>query len=166
MTSGEFAVAATLRALASQEGKAGHWQGSASELLERMTALALDVERARPDWPLSGRALARQLRAQESLFDELGIRLDFGRRTHGGKRLVGVTIVGWRSWFETPTPTARDGHSNSGTQRGPTPPAAGREDTQSPGSMPTDDGDAGRQDYLDLGVLVGIDRDPADDISF
>jgi hypothetical protein len=68
------------------------WEGSASELLEELTALLGEKRRELRDWPTSGRKLSGALRRLAPPLRSNGIDLDFGQRTGAGrnKRLIRI----------------------------------------------------------------------------
>lgn len=84
-------VAVVMRDLAER----GPWTGTATELLDRLTALAGERMTKQPAWPRSPRALSNALRRLAPNLRAVGISVAFDHREAGtGRRLIAVEIGG------------------------------------------------------------------------
>ena len=88
---GDFPLVAALRSVMEDRPR---WRGSSTQLLHEVRARAWTEETGARTWPGNGRSLSVRLRQLRRTLLQLGLQLDFGRRTHGGKRLVVVSRPG------------------------------------------------------------------------
>jgi len=67
----------------------GLWEGTATELLDRLEHNPSEAERRRSGWPRSARALSSELRRLAPNLRGSGIEVNFGRH-HGGRRVIAL----------------------------------------------------------------------------
>lgn len=92
-------IGAPLQRFIDEEVRAEPWEGTATELLERLKSVADEGAVRGRRWPADGRALSGELRRLAPALRALGVDVQTGIRGAKGKRLLRVVIAG-----ATPSP--------------------------------------------------------------
>lgn len=71
-------------------GKAGQWEGTATELLSTLTERAGDDHIMRASLPRTPQQLGGELRRIAPNLRAAGVHVDFGSRAHGGRRVIRI----------------------------------------------------------------------------
>lgn len=79
-----FSVAPLVRELA----EAGPWEGTAAELLERLSTMATEQAKRQKTWPATARTLAGALRRAAPSLRRVGVNVEFSRAPGGARRRV------------------------------------------------------------------------------
>jgi hypothetical protein len=69
----------------------GHWQGTASDLLQLLEENATERERRSLAWPKSPRSLSNELRRLTPQLERAGLRIHWGRAGKERKRIIEIT---------------------------------------------------------------------------
>jgi 5S rRNA maturation endonuclease (ribonuclease M5) len=69
------------------------WNGSASELLPLLAAVATEAITKSKDWPTAPQGLSNRLRRAATNLRKLGVDIAFKRRTHAGTRTIFITVA-------------------------------------------------------------------------
>jgi hypothetical protein len=81
-------VATAIVALMNYEAS---WEGTSTELLDRLEGVVGEKEARRKDWPTSAAALGARLRRIATRLRRLSIKVDFDREGHKSKRIITIS---------------------------------------------------------------------------
>jgi len=86
------------------------FNGTTSELLIRLNAIASEGARRSGDWPKAPNALSDALRRMAGSLRSAGIKIDFSRPEHGGRRFISVHHAPPTSGTSSPSSSSSPAH--------------------------------------------------------
>ncbi|MBX5465471.1 MAG: hypothetical protein IRZ26_07960 [Clostridia bacterium] len=146
------------------------WEGTATDLLERLNRLGPERVTQSPRWPRSAKALSNRLRRAAPLLRRQGVEVEFFREAHTGRRMVRLEDTGEETSPSSPeapeSPESRIAQGVSGVTQPGEPCVTHRHrivTLNGRGDASADDGDDADEAPSPANPAPGADSDDGDD---